>query len=108
MKLSILLPLIAAVALAGGCSSARHHTTTPAAAKAPAATEFNTAALVTAFQNSDLASNQLVQGVIAALSSKDFTGALSSLRKLDQIPGLTAAQGNAVDGLIAAVSTKAR
>jgi hypothetical protein len=92
-----------------GCSTAHKHSggeSAPAAAAASSA--FDTSALISAFKNADLGSNQMVQSVVSALSSRDYSGALSSLQKLSRIPGLTASQSDAVQGLVSAVSAKAK
>lgn len=107
MKLPLLLSLVAAAATVAGCSTTHSHTAAPSAAAAPASS-FDTSALVAAFKNADISSTQTVQSVVSALSSKDYTGALSSLQKLSRIPGLTASQSDAVHQLITSVSAKAK
>lgn len=107
MKTSFLTCCLAAAALVAGCQSTGSKSA-PAAATTAAAPAFDTSALVAAFKNADLPSNQIVQSVVSALSSKDYSGALASLQKLGRIPGLTASQASAVQGLISAVSTKAK
>jgi len=107
MKYSNVLPLVAALALVAGCSSThKHGSTAPAASTAPATSSFDTSALVAAFKNADIPSGQLVSSVISALSSKDYSGALSSLQKLAKTPGLTAPQATSVEQLISAVSSR--
>ncbi|MBN8249793.1 MAG: hypothetical protein J0L84_20420 [Verrucomicrobia bacterium] len=110
MKPFLLPSLVAAVVLVSGCQTTDHKAAP--AAGSPAATApvagFDTSALVAAFKNADLGSNQLVQSVVSALSGRDFSGALSSLQKLARIPGLTAPQASAVQQLIGSVSAKAK
>jgi len=111
MKTSLLPSAVAAAALfVAGCHSTDHHATP--AAGTPAATApaggFDTSALVAAFKNADLSSNQLVQSVVSALSGRDFSGALTSLQKLAKIPGLTAPHASAVQQLMGAVSAQAK
>ncbi|MEN9677922.1 MAG: hypothetical protein RIS76_3818 [Verrucomicrobiota bacterium] len=109
MKLPSILSLAAAMVFVAGCSTAHKHSggeSAPAAAAASSA--FDTSALISAFKNADLGSNQMVQSVVSALSSRDYSGALSSLQKLSRIPGLTASQSDAVQGLVSAVSAKAK
>lgn len=109
MKPPYILLLVAAVAFVAGCSSTHHHgTTPPASTSAPAPAAFNTSALVAAFKNADNPSNLIVQSVVSALSAKDYSGALGSLQKLAAIPGLTAAQSDAVQGLISSVSSRTK
>jgi len=113
MKLPSILSLAAAMVFVAGCSTAHKHSggdasSAAAPAAAAASSAFDTSALISAFKNADLGSNQMVQSVVSALSSRDYSGALSSLQKLSRIPGLTASQSDAVQGLISAVSAKAK
>ncbi|MFO1460462.1 MAG: hypothetical protein U1G08_13765 [Verrucomicrobiota bacterium] len=108
MKTSFLTCCLAAAALVAGCQSTGTKSAPPAAASPASAPAFDTSALVAAFKNADIPSNQIVQSVVSALSGKDYSGALASLQKLARIPGLTASQATAVQGLISAVSTKAK
>ena len=109
MKLPSFLSLIAALVVVAGCSTAHKHSGSEAApAPVAASSAFDTSKLIAAFKNADLGSNQIVQSVVSALSSRDYSGALSSLQKLSRIPGLTAAQSDAVQGLVSAVSAKAK
>ena len=118
MKLVLIPSLLAAVVLVAGCQHSGSHkdapaiadsTTAPApAAPAAPAAGLDTAALVAAFRNADIPSNQLVQSVVSALPSRDYSGALAALQKLSRIPGLTAPQADSVHQLIAAVGSRAR
>ncbi|MBL9174088.1 MAG: hypothetical protein JNL10_11180 [Verrucomicrobiales bacterium] len=108
MKTSLLSCCLAAAALVAGCQSTGSKSAAPAAAPAASASAFDTSALVAAFKNADIPSNQIVQGVVSALSNKDYSGALASLQKLARIPGLTASQASAVQSLIGSVSTRAK
>lgn len=109
MKFTVLSPLLVAAALVAGCKTTDHHAATPAAAAASApASVFDTSALVTAFKNADIPSNQLVQSVISDLSKKNYSGALTSLQTLARTPGLTAPQETSVRGLTSALASRAK
>lgn len=67
---------------------------------------FSTAALTQAFRNADSATVQTVSGIVAAVGSKNYSGALADLQKVAKIPGLTGEQETAVKQLMSQLTAK--
>jgi len=109
MKPTYLLPVVLAVSLIAGCQTTHSSKSGSAASSVlPSGAGFDTAQLVTAFKNADTETTRLVQEAVTSLGKKDWSGALTHLQKIQEIPGLTAAQADSVKSLISGLNTKSK
>lgn len=103
MKKILIASLILTAGLVAGCKTTGTSTSSTAASSGAVA-GIDTSALVAAFKNADTATVRVVQETVSAVSKKEWSTAATHLQKLNTIPGLTAAQADAVKGLLASIS----
>ncbi len=114
MKPTSLLLVFLVAGLIAGCHSTGS-STADGASKSRAASKtapptnlagLDTTKLVEAFRTADTDTVQLVQNTVSAIRGRDWSGALSTLEKIRRIPGLTAAQADAVNSLLTGLGAK--
>lgn len=108
MKPISLLLVFLVASLVAGCQSTRSSSADGASKTAPPTTlaGLDTNKLIEAFRTADADTVQLVQNTVSAIKGRDWSSALGTLEKIRRIPGLTAAQADAVNSLLTGLGAK--